>query len=192
MQMFYLILRLLVEKLVLLQRTLDTAVHQKSRARLPDRQGKVRRQIAKGKVCQATKDKEKALMRAQAAEANPLKRLFRHCCVISLTFSGRSRFHGDQTQRSADAVTEAKDARLRRRLEEQDTEKACVISLEFPRTLLLLPCSHLCVYSNCLERKELVGCPLCRVAFHSESKMCAYYVVECFRRSKSAFVVSVE
>ena len=62
MQMFYLILRLLVEKLlVLLQRTLDTAVHQKSRARLPDRQGKVRRQIAKGKVRQATKDKEKKI-----------------------------------------------------------------------------------------------------------------------------------
>jgi len=31
--MLYLYLQLLVEKLVLLQRTLDTAVHQKSRAR---------------------------------------------------------------------------------------------------------------------------------------------------------------
>lgn len=65
-----------------------------------------------------------------------------------------------------DAVAEAKEAHLRRRLEQQ----ACVICMDSPKTVLLLPCSHLCVCSNCSERAELVNCPLCRNAIESTIK----------------------
>ena len=114
------------------------------------------------------------MVRAKAAESNQFEKLFgigTDYAVSSASLSLEELDSMEMKLRGAlDAVVEAKEAHLRRRLEQQDTEKACVICLEAPKTVLLLPCSHLCVCSNCSERAELETCPLCRNAIETMIK----------------------
>ena len=149
--------QLLIAKLMRLKRSVETALHQKEMALEYGR-------VSKAKYRQARKEKEEALVRAQAAESNQFERLFGTDYVVSSASLSLEELDSMEMKLrgSLDAVVEAKEAHLRRRLEQQDTEKACVICLEAPKTVLLLPCSHLCVCSNCSERAELVNCPLCR------------------------------
>ena len=151
--------KLLIAKLMHLKRSMKTAVYQKEMALEYGR-------VSKAKYRQARKEKEEALVRAQAAESNQFERLFgigTDYVVSSASLSLQELESMEvKLRRALDAVVEAKETHLRRRLEQQDTEKACVICLEAPKTVLLLPCSHLCVCSNCSERAELVNCPLCR------------------------------
>lgn len=159
--------RLLVDKLMRLKRDLGVTTWQKEMALEYC-------QVAKIKLCQARKDKEDALVRAQATESNQFERLFgigTDCDTLSSSISLEELDSMEMKLKGAlVAVAEAKETHLRKRLEQQDTEKACVICLEDPKTVLLLPCSHLCVCSNCSERAELVNCPLCRNTIDSMIK----------------------
>jgi Zinc finger, C3HC4 type (RING finger) len=43
-----------------------------------------------------------------------------------------------------------------------DIQRMCVVCLDAPKTVLLRPCTHLCLCQRCSKQPELVECPLCR------------------------------
>ncbi|RLN93276.1 hypothetical protein BBJ28_00025701 [Nothophytophthora sp. Chile5] len=53
--------------------------------------------------------------------------------------------------------------KLDRRVEEQNELKLCVICLSNEKSILCLPCRHLCLCETCSRRQEVVKCPICRL-----------------------------
>ncbi|RYG94958.1 hypothetical protein EON65_56680 [archaeon] len=41
-------------------------------------------------------------------------------------------------------------------------QRLCTICMEDDRTVLLMPCRHLCLCSKCSEQSMLQLCPICR------------------------------
>lgn len=48
------------------------------------------------------------------------------------------------------------------RREQHEFSSSCVICRECPKTILLLPCRHLCVCESCANRAARSSCPVCR------------------------------
>ena len=46
-----------------------------------------------------------------------------------------------------------------------DAQDKCVVCIERPRTVLLLPCKHLCLCKVCLGQLPDANCPVCRQPF---------------------------
>ena len=71
---------------------------------------------------------------------------------------------------SAQAAARAKEQYLQRqkdeaasRLEEQQELKLCVVCQDRHKSVLLLPCRHLCVCAECADSRMLQQrCPMCR------------------------------
>ena len=59
-----------------------------------------------------------------------------------------------------------------RHKEAEEAQKLCCICQDSPKSVLLLPCRHLCVCSGCSDRPELLRCPVCREEI--EEKMAVY------------------
>jgi len=61
--------------------------------------------------------------------------------------------------------------------EEDDQEKqkqnCCVICLENRKSVLILPCSHMCICAECSDNKSLEKCPICRSSI--EGKLIVYW-----------------
>lgn len=53
--------------------------------------------------------------------------------------------------------------KLDRQVEEQNELKLCVICLANDKTILCLPCRHLCLCKACSCRQEVTKCPICRL-----------------------------
>lgn len=53
--------------------------------------------------------------------------------------------------------------KLDRQVEEQQELKLCVICLSNDKTILCLPCRHLCLCGPCSSREEVDKCPICRL-----------------------------
>ncbi|ETN00212.1 hypothetical protein, variant [Phytophthora nicotianae INRA-310] len=53
--------------------------------------------------------------------------------------------------------------KLDRQVEEQNELKLCVICLSNEKTILCLPCRHLCLCEACSRREEVTKCPICRL-----------------------------
>ncbi|KAE9049263.1 hypothetical protein PR001_g3484 [Phytophthora rubi] len=53
--------------------------------------------------------------------------------------------------------------KLDRQVEEQNELKLCVICLANEKTILCLPCRHLCLCKTCSRREEVTKCPICRL-----------------------------
>ncbi|CEG50377.1 ring zinc finger-containing protein [Plasmopara halstedii] len=53
--------------------------------------------------------------------------------------------------------------KLDRQVEEQNELKLCVICLANDKTILCLPCRHLCLCKSCSRRQEVTKCPICRL-----------------------------
>ncbi|KAG7378474.1 hypothetical protein PHYPSEUDO_010071 [Phytophthora pseudosyringae] len=53
--------------------------------------------------------------------------------------------------------------KLDRQVEEQNELKLCVICLSNEKTILCLPCRHLCLCKTCSRREEVAKCPICRL-----------------------------
>ena len=155
--------RLLLEKAVQLKRMLDKTISQKETALEYCK-------IAEANARQAVQDKANALVRAKAAEQSNFERYFGvGSDSASLTLEELDSAE-TRLREALGSISEAKETHMRRRLEQQDTEKACVVCMEGNKTVLLLPCKHLCVCSGCSDRVELTHCPLCRNAIESKIK----------------------
>ena len=61
-------------------------------------------------------------------------------------------------------VVVQKERTMRDRLSEEEDKRTCVICQVEAKTVLLMPCRHLCVCEECAQRPQLVRCPLCREA----------------------------
>ena len=48
------------------------------------------------------------------------------------------------------------------KISEQVENRTCVVCQVEPKTVLLMPCRHLCICRECSENEKLVSCPLCR------------------------------
>ncbi|RMX67494.1 hypothetical protein DD238_001270 [Peronospora effusa] len=53
--------------------------------------------------------------------------------------------------------------KLDRQVEEQNELKLCVICLSNEKSILCLPCRHLCLCKTCAYRQEVTKCPICRL-----------------------------
>ncbi|CAH0479401.1 unnamed protein product [Peronospora belbahrii] len=53
--------------------------------------------------------------------------------------------------------------KLDRQVEEQNELKLCVICLSKEKSILCLPCRHLCLCKTCSRRQEVMKCPICRL-----------------------------
>lgn len=53
--------------------------------------------------------------------------------------------------------------KLDRQVEEQNELKLCVICLANEKSILCLPCRHLCLCQTCSGREEVTKCPICRL-----------------------------
>ena len=155
--------RRLLEKAVQLKRMLDKAIRQKETALEYCK-------IAEANARQAAQEKADALVRTKTAEQSNFERYFGvGSDSASLTLEELDSAE-TRLREALDSISEAKETLMRRRLEQQDTEKACVVCMEGNKTVLLLPCKHLCVCSGCSDRVELTHCPLCRVGIESKIK----------------------
>ena len=73
------------------------------------------------------------------------------------------------SNKSMEELTEM-ETRLRSAMEsiahqkeaQQEEKNFCVVCQAATKTVLLMPCRHLCVCKECSEREELEKCPLCR------------------------------
>jgi len=63
---------------------------------------------------------------------------------------------------TVEKIRRQKEILLERKLSLQEDQSCCVICTEESKTVLLLPCRHLCVCRECSVRSELTNCPLCR------------------------------
>ena len=62
------------------------------------------------------------------------------------------------------AVTEAKTSLVQSQLSEAEEKRVCVVCQTDAKTVLLMPCRHMCLCKECSSRSEMTKCPLCRVA----------------------------
>ena len=60
-------------------------------------------------------------------------------------------------------VVEEKENLSKKKLEEEEEKRTCVICQVEAKSVLLMPCRHLCVCKGCSSRNELQKCPLCRL-----------------------------
>mmetsp|Transcript_10006 Transcript_10006/g.14983 ORF Transcript_10006/g.14983 Transcript_10006/m.14983 type:complete len:429 (-) Transcript_10006:663-1949(-) len=60
-------------------------------------------------------------------------------------------------------VGKAKEKAFHARMNEDEESRMCVICQEERKSVLLMPCRHLCCCRDCSRREELVRCPLCRI-----------------------------
>lgn len=51
---------------------------------------------------------------------------------------------------------------IRDKIELQKEQRLCVICQEVDKSVVLLPCRHLCLCSSCSSHEDLKLCPLCR------------------------------
>jgi len=59
-------------------------------------------------------------------------------------------------------VTAEKEKKIRVTLEVEREQRLCVICVEAEKTMLLLPCRHLCLCGPCSASPQVLACPLCR------------------------------
>lgn len=62
------------------------------------------------------------------------------------------------------AVEDRKNALIQEELANKNDQRSCVVCKEKEKSVLLLPCRHLCLCDACAEHDQLAHCPLCRRA----------------------------
>lgn len=51
---------------------------------------------------------------------------------------------------------------IRNKIENQKEQRMCVVCQEHEKSVVLLPCRHLCLCADCSTHDLLTMCPLCR------------------------------
>jgi hypothetical protein len=67
-------------------------------------------------------------------------------------------------RRSKEIVKEKEDKERHNKNE----ERMCVVCLESQKSVLLLPCRHLCLCGECSSRPEVTKCPICRQTIYEK------------------------
>lgn len=65
-------------------------------------------------------------------------------------------------KQSLDNLSKRKEALIALELQHQSEQRLCVICVEKDKSVLLLPCRHLCLCDKCAEYDNMTACPLCR------------------------------
>lgn len=60
-------------------------------------------------------------------------------------------------------VGKEKERVLSLKVAEEEEKRMCVVCQTASKSVLLLPCRHMCLCAECSRRNEMVKCPLCRV-----------------------------
>ena len=72
----------------------------------------------------------------------------------------------EQLEATLKNTLEAVEARKKEIVREsesaQNEQRLCVICCNEERTIVLLPCRHLCLCAPCSQHGSLIDCPLCR------------------------------
>ena len=72
----------------------------------------------------------------------------------------------NETERSLketlDRVEKRKEFIIRNELGQQKEQRLCIICQEKEKSVVLLPCRHLCLCDDCASHEDLQQCPLCR------------------------------
>eukprot|EP01038_Epipyxis_sp_PR26KG_P010099 gene10099-13575_t len=63
---------------------------------------------------------------------------------------------------SIENVEKRKAIIIRDKIDSQKEQRLCVICQEKEKSVVLLPCRHLCLCDNCSQHSQLSHCPLCR------------------------------
>jgi hypothetical protein len=63
---------------------------------------------------------------------------------------------------SISLVVLEKEKVVQDRLSTEDERRMCVVCQEEIKSVLLMPCRHLCLCKECSRRNEISKCPLCR------------------------------
>ena len=72
---------------------------------------------------------------------------------------------------SARAAAEATITADRARYEREQEERMCVICMANPKSIVLLPCGHMCICLNCSGVPSLRNCPMCRADVASRQQI---------------------
>jgi len=70
----------------------------------------------------------------------------------------------DMLRLTVQLVVDEKEKVSKKKLEEEEEKRSCVICQVEVKSVLLMPCRHLCICKECSERDELQKCPLCRIS----------------------------
>ena len=73
-----------------------------------------------------------------------------------------------EIKESASRIGRAKEKALKEQADTERDQRLCVICQESEKSVLLLPCRHLCLCKGCSRRSELDKCPLCRKAIEQK------------------------
>src|SRR5690606_39011001 len=60
------------------------------------------------------------------------------------------------------AVTKRKEYIINHELQNQTEQRLCVVCVERDKSVVLLPCRHMCLCEVCSNYSTMVACPLCR------------------------------
>jgi len=66
------------------------------------------------------------------------------------------------------AARRHKEKLLQQKLEMAEASTVCVVCQEHAKSVLILPCRHLCLCQRCSENQLLRTCPLCRENIESK------------------------
>lgn len=59
-------------------------------------------------------------------------------------------------------VEARRDVLLQKRRDQEEDKRLCVVCLSVDKTVVLVPCLHLCVCTDCSNANALKLCPICR------------------------------
>ena len=59
-------------------------------------------------------------------------------------------------------IAKERERVMTNKLEEEEEKKMCVVCQTSTKSVLLLPCRHMCLCEDCSRRNEMNKCPLCR------------------------------
>ena len=56
---------------------------------------------------------------------------------------------------------------VRENIDKETENNSCVVCLDAPKTMVLMPCKHLVLCDSCGNDNNMISCPMCRVAITS-------------------------
>ena len=104
---------------------------------------------------------EEKLKKSDAKVAELTKKLDRIRCESSY-LSDRGPTELDEIEKELKTGLERISKERARRLQDRMEPSLCVVCMENQKTVLIMPCRHLCLCRDCSSLSNMTNCPLCR------------------------------